>query len=315
MRLRVIGSGAALPTVERGASALLIEKGKARILVDCAEGTARELMRHKLSVVEDVIITHEHVDHIGGIHGLVRAMDMAGSGKLSIYAPPGAREKIQNLISLAQPRQVLVALNSVDVGIDFVVQGMTVRAYATSHGVESRGYRITEAVAARRLDIQKCQALGLVIGPILGQLRREGEIELNGAIIRLEDVLLGAEVPTSIVITGDTLPTQATIDAARGADLLVHESTYLAPDEDLARSRYHSTARDVGRLAKAAGVGAVLLTHLSARYADLGAFSVEAAEEAAGTVRIEQAEDGMVLEVEKRRMTIGNTVPERACRR
>src|SRR6185503_7079201 len=149
--------------------------------------------------------------------------------------------------------------------------------FAVAHGRSSVGYALREDDRPGRFDVATADALGVPDGPSRGALQRGEEVTLDDGRVVRPDVVLGpSRRGRSIVITGDTAPTRSVVEAAAGADVLVHEATFLTEEQDRARETDHSTTEDAAGVARDAGVHLLALTHISARYA-----GSEVAEEAA----------------------------------
>jgi ribonuclease Z len=142
-----------------------------------------------------------------------------------------------------------------------------IRAFAVAHGGDSLGYALVEPVRPGRFDVETADALGVPAGKQRGALQRGDVVTLpSGETVRPEQVLGSARPGRSVVLTGDTAPTASVIDAATGADLLVHEATFCEDERERARETQHSTALEAAGVARAAEVELLALTHLSNRY-------------------------------------------------
>jgi ribonuclease Z len=136
------------------------------------------------------------------------------------------------------------------------------------HGNVALGYALRETVRPGRFDVDTADALGVPDGPARGALQRGEEVTLaDGRLVRPEEVLGPARRGRTVIVTGDTAPAASVVEAATGADLLVHEATFLADERERARETEHSTAGEAALVAREAGVVLLALTHVSARYA------------------------------------------------
>jgi ribonuclease Z len=170
-----------------------------------------------------------------------------------------------------------------------------VRAYPTEHRTPSLGYALVEDMRPGRFHPEKAAALGVPSGPLYGELQRGRSVEVAGRTVRPDEVVEPPRRGRSIVVSGDTRPVPATVEAARGADLLVHDATFGDDEQGRAEETLHSTAREAARVAREAGVGHLVLTHLSTRYDQDPSPLVCQAREEYGAVDV--AHDGLVLEI------------------
>ena len=275
-----LGTSASAPTASRGASATLLRRGGDRILVDCGEGTQRQLLRSDAGLVdlEHVFLTHLHADHVLGLPGMLKTFALRGREvPMTVYGPSGTAALMRALGivigRLTYPFEV------VELRAGAVVERDDYRleTFAVAHGRSSVGYALREDDRPGRFDVAAADALGVPDGPSRGALQRGEVVSLDdGRVVRPEDVLGPPRRGRTIVLTGDTAPTPSVVEAARGADVLVHEATFLVDERERARETDHSTTEDAAGVAREAGVQLLALTHLSARYA-----GSEVAEEAA----------------------------------
>jgi ribonuclease Z len=118
-----------------------------------------------------------------------------------------------------------------------------------------------------RFDVEEANRLGVPDGRERGLLQRGEEVSLpDGRVVRPEHVLGDARAGRTVVLAGDTAPAASVVEAASGADLLVHEATFLADERDRARETRHSTAGEAALVAREAGAKLLALTHVSTRY-------------------------------------------------
>jgi ribonuclease Z len=265
-----LGTAGSAPTAQRGPSALLIRRGGERLLVDCGEGTQRQLLISNVGLVDlrEVFLTHYHADHYLGLPGMMKTFALRGRDvPLTVYGPPGLDELFGSLHRVFGRLTYDYELRTLDPG-DVLERGdYDLVTFAVEHRVPALGYALVEHERPGRFDVETADALGVPSGPERGALQRGDPVTLDGGrVVSPDDVLGPARPGRKIVITGDSAPSDLVRDAARGADVLVHEATFLDDEEERARDTMHSTALDAAALARDADVGLLALTHISARY-------------------------------------------------
>jgi ribonuclease Z len=271
----VLGSGAAVPSIDRNLSSTGLRFNGRVHLFDCGEGTQRQMMRFGLSYakVECVFVTHSHADHIVGIGGLAQTLDLIGRKEpLRIFCPKGAREPVEALLGIGKYGYEIGVSERGD-GEVHRGQGYSVSAFPVKHSKPSLGY-VFKQDDRRNFDKKKCAALGIK-GELFGMLEEKGEAKVGRRKVRYEDVST-LRPGIKVAYTGDCLPSEETVMAAAGADLLVHEATYASDKEADAREKMHSTAAQAAEIARRAGVKRLALTHISCRYKDTDAHLREA---------------------------------------
>jgi ribonuclease Z len=295
-----LGTSAARPTVERNVSALALQREGETLLFDCGEGTQRQMMRYGVSfALSEIFFTHFHADHFLGMIGLVRTLGLQGRAEpLRLYGPRGAKQVLNNALLLGVEK-VPFGVEIQEVKPGAVIgerQGFSIAAFATDHGAGSIGYALVEAERYGKFDPAKARALEIPEGPLWGKLQRGEAVELADGRTLTADSVVGPRRPgRKVVITGDTAPCASVVDAAAGADLLVHEATFGEEEKDRAKETFHSTAREAAQVAKAAKVRKLVLTHLSARYSISAEELVKEAREVFADVAA--AKDGLVVDV------------------
>jgi ribonuclease Z len=258
------GTAGSVPTARRGLPALLVRRGGDRLLFDCGEGTQRQLVRSVgLPEVDDVFITHYHVDHWLGLPGMLKTFDLRGRERpLAVHGPPG----LEGVMRLLRPvyGRLSYELDLVELGPGEIVRrdGYRVAAFAVEHRVAAYGYALWEDQRPGRFDAELAEKLGVTPGPDFGRLQ-DGEA-VGG--VTPEQVLGPPRRGRKVVVSGDTAPCEGLILAAHEADLLVHEATFADEEAERAQVTSHSTASQAAAAARVAGVRMLALTHLSTRY-------------------------------------------------
>jgi ribonuclease Z len=260
-----LGTAGSSPSPRRGLPATLLRRGGERLLVDCGEGTQRQLMRSVgLIELEEVFITHFHADHVLGLPGILKTFALRQRERpLTIHGPIGLRRLLELLgpvIGRLTFELVLVELAPND---ELERDGYRIAAFATEHAAQGLGFALVEEPRPGEFDPLRARELGLTPGPDFGRLQR-GEV-VNG--VRPDQVMGEPRRGRKVVVTGDTAPSDMTRLVAWEADLLVHEATFADEEADRAAETAHSTARQAGELAAAANVNMLALTHISPRYA------------------------------------------------
>jgi len=277
-----LGTAGSMPTARRGPSATLIRRGGERLLVDCGEGTQRQLLRSDVGLVDlqEIFLTHFHADHVLGLPGMLKTFALRGRDlPLTVYGPRGLGDLWQALGRIVGRLTFEVA--AVELAPDVVLprDGYELRTFPVRHGRDAIGYALVEDERPGQFDVETATALGVPFGPERGVLQRGEAVTLaDGTTVTPEQVLGEPRPGRKVALTGDTAPSDHVVAAAFGADLLVHEATFCEDERARARDTGHSTARQAAEIAREAGVKLLALTHLSTRY-----FPREVREEARAT--------------------------------
>lgn len=263
------GTSGSVPTAQRAPSALLVRRGSERLLFDCAEGTQRQMLRSTVGLVElrEIFLTHYHADHFLGLPGMLKTFALRGRELgLTIYGPPGLLELFAALKRIFGKLTYRLDLEELQAGDVLDRDGYKLVTFAPLHGVSSIGYSLVEGPRPGRFDVEAADELGVPPAQ-RGLLQRGESIELEEDRVITPDQVLGPPRPgRKIVLSGDTGPSPVVIEAARNADVLVHEATFLDEERARARETDHSTALDAAEAARDADVTLLALTHLSNRY-------------------------------------------------
>jgi ribonuclease Z len=233
-----LGTSGSAPTAQRAPSALLVRRGGDRLLVDCAEGTQRQLLRSDVGLAElrEVFLTHYHADHYLGLPGMMKTFAMRGRElPLTVYGPPGLRDLIGALRRVFGKLPYPLELVELRPGDVIEREGYAIEAFPVRHGVAGVGYALVEEGRPGRFDVEAADRLGVPDGPARGALQRGESVTLtDGSVVTPEHVLGEARRGRKIVIAGDTAPAERVVEAAAGADLLVHEATFCSDEQERA---------------------------------------------------------------------------------
>lgn len=279
LKLTFLGTGAGSPSTTRNVSAVALNwvQSGALWLFDAGEGTQQQVLRApvRLSQLEQIYVTHLHGDHVFGLPGLLASRSSAQDLEtpVTIFGPPGLEEWLRVTLRLtATGLRFPLYFETITEGLIFEDDTRTVHCRRLAHRIPSYGYRVSEKPKPGTFDVNAARALGIAPGPVYGQLKAGGTVTLADGCVVSGAELVGPERPGRILcLCGDTAPTAATVELAAGADLLVHEATFLTEQVDRAVISGHSTAADAARMAREAGVGTLILTHISPRYESDGA--------------------------------------------
>ncbi len=279
MQVTFLGTSSGVPTRARNVSAVAVRLSQRSELwlFDCGEGTQHQFLRSdlRLSQLRRIFITHMHGDHVFGLPGLLASLGLSGSSDgVDLYGPDPLESYLEGVLRtsstrIGYPLEVHQVRSAAEANrIVFEDSDLTVRATPLHHRVPAYAYRVEEKPKPGRFDIQKAQELAIPPGPVYASLKR-------GETVALEDgrqidgrTLCGPEkAGASLVYCTDTVFCEAAVTLAKGADLLIHESTFSHAEADMAFQRQHSTSTMAAQTAAEAGVGQLVLTHLSPRYA------------------------------------------------
>jgi ribonuclease Z len=269
-----LGTSASAPSIHRGLSSQMVLHEARRFLVDCGEGTQRQIMRSGMGFkrIDTILLTHGHLDHILGLAGLVSTFARwEALEKLEIWGGPRTLERVHDLlfkVVLRGARPPLdIQLREVEPGVLVEDRRFTLTAFPVVHRAPDCFGYLFEEKSRRPFLNDVAEELGVPPGPERRELVEGNAITLADGRVVTPDEVLGPEIPgTRLVHVGDAGRVDELRPIVQGADALVIEATYLEVEAELARNFSHLTAHQAGRLAAEAGVGNLLLTHLSRRY-------------------------------------------------
>ena len=280
MQVTFLGTSSGVPTRARNVSAvaLRLPQRAEMWLFDCGEGTQHQFLRSdlRLSQLRRIFITHMHGDHVFGLPGLLASLGLSGSSSagIDLYGPDPLEGFLSGSLRgsstrIGYPLQVHRSRPAAESGaVLFEDEDLRVRCTPLIHRVPAYAYRVDQKPLAGRFDIAKAQELGIPPGPIYAQLKRGETVELDdGRVIDGRELCGPDRDGVSIVYCTDTVFSESAVELARGADLLIHESTFAHEEADMAFQKQHSTSTMAAQTAAEAGVGQLVLTHLSPRYA------------------------------------------------
>jgi ribonuclease Z len=299
LSITFLGTGAACPTVDRNVAGLALQREGETLLFDCGEGTQRQMMRYGVGFsFTEIFFTHFHADHMLGITGLVRTMGLQDrTAPVTLYGPRGAARILGAALSLGIERNKFpVEIVEIQAGDRLAREEYDIVVFETEHRADTVGYALAEHTRLGRFHPARARELGVPEGPLWGRLHKGETVTLDdGRRIAPEDLVGTPRAGRTVVYSGDTRPHLPLLEAARGADLLIHEATFGGEEAQRAIETGHSTAAEAARVALDAGVRRLVLTHISPRYTrDAPELLAEARAVFPDTT---VARDGMVVEV------------------
>jgi ribonuclease Z len=263
-----LGTGGSVPSARRSTASVLVARGGERLLFDCGEGTQRQMQRSLGLVQADAIyLTHFHADHILGLPGLLKTYDLTDRQvPLKIYGPPGLTELFQIFSPLIG--RLGFALDLVEVGPGDAIDhdSYEVRPFEAAHSGRANGYALIEAERPGRFDPDAAAAAGVAEGPAYAALQRGETVEGDAGPVTPDQVMGPSRPGRTIVLTGDSAPTPATVSAAADADLLIHDASFAEEEVQRAAETGHSTVGQAAAVAVEAHVKLLALVHISSRY-------------------------------------------------
>ncbi|MCL6429359.1 MAG: ribonuclease Z [Anaerolineae bacterium] len=270
-----LGTSASAPSIERGLPATMLMYRDQRFLVDCGEGTQRQLLRSGLGFkrLDKVLLTHGHLDHILGLGGLVSTFARwEAISQFSIYGGRWALERVRDLMDVVlRGGEPALDISYVEVtpGPIWSDDTMTITAFPVTHrGPGCYGFLFQERTR-RPFLAEKAAALGIPAGPERRQLVAGQPVTLPDGRTVYPEQVLGEPVPgTRLAYVGDAGEVSDLVEAVKGADALVIEATYLEAERELAAEYGHITAAQAAALAREAGVHCLFLVHLSRRHSE-----------------------------------------------
>lgn len=274
-----LGTGSGPPMPKRNHASIYFRYDKDRFLFDCGEGTQRQIIIAGLNFmrVSRIYISHWHADHWIGLIGLLYTMNLEGRKEpLYVYGPEAERF-ISDALDMDywgsgfRIIPVSVPYEGNKVQMVHETEDYEILSIPVKHTVPSVAYAFLEK-DRKNVDIRKAEKkFGLKQGPLVGKLKKKGEVDFKGKKIRIEDVMV-VKKGMKVVYSGDTEPCGNMVKISKYADLLIHDATFVEKVEN----RMHSGAKEAAEVAKKAGVKNLVLTHFSRRYQSVKELEEEA---------------------------------------
>lgn len=260
-----LGTGAAVPSLERRHPAILLQYKGDYILFDCGEGTQIQMQKARISPmkISKIFITHWHADHFAGLLPLIETLHLSRRKEpLDVYGPEASRF-IDAIIELSYwGIGFEVKAHDCNKEIEKIFENNFFEIYAIKvrHSVPAFGYCLIEK-DSWNVDVKKAKKFGLS-GIQIKKIKENGKIKVKNKIIKLEQIAKKRK-GRKIVYSGDTMPCKELFEFSKEADLLIHDGTFAEP---MGVERPHSSASEVAKLAKKYKIKKLILTHLSRRY-------------------------------------------------
>lgn len=269
----ILGSGAALPTLQRNSSAQFVSCLNRSILIDCGEGTQLQMRKFgiKFQRLSVILISHLHGDHFFGLVGLISSMRLLGRDKnLTIVGPHGLERIVRDQLEIGHTQLDFeidfLELSGKETRIVFEDKSIEIEAFPLKHKIPTSGFIIREKEKERGLKPKATDHPKMKLEYIPRLKKGEDVIAEDGTVLRSTDFTKNPKKSLSYAYCSDTAFSEKVIAAVKGVSVLYHEATFIEKHRDNARHTMHSTAMDAARVAHAAEVGQLYMGHLSARY-------------------------------------------------
>lgn len=263
-----LGTGGPVPTALRGTASVLVTRGGEKLMFDCGEGTQRQMRKSLgLTQVDQIFLTHFHLDHCLGLPGLLKTYDLNDREEpLQLFGPVGVHGLMSDMQPLIGRLGYHLEVEELEGGDIVPHVDYEIEAFPVEHRTRALGYALLEDDRPGRFDPEEAIRLGVRPGPDFKALQDGEEVDGSQGQVRPDQVMGEDRLGRAVAITGDTGPCEATIEAARDADLLVHDASFMIEDAQRARETGHSTGVEAAGVAARAEVKMLALVHISSRY-------------------------------------------------
>ncbi len=281
--IHILGTSSAMPVTSRAPSAQVVNVYGTAILIDCGEGTQRQLRKFHISFgrIYHIFISHLHGDHYFGLFGLLSSYALLNrTADLHIYAPAQLRILLTSSCSPVKLSELTYKVRFHDIpkngGLLLDAKNFTVEAVPLRHSIPTYGFIVREKQRQPNIIKEAIAKFNLLIEEIVKLKRGELVTRADGSVILPEQVTVPAPKPRVYAYISDTLPIEEIVPLIKGANVLYHEATYDESNAEKAKLTYHSTARQAAEIAKAAEVESLVLGHFSATILDFDSLLAEA---------------------------------------
>lgn len=282
--LTILGCHSATPRVNAHPTSQYLEINSRHFLIDCGEGTQRQMRKYKVgfSKINQIFISHLHGDHVFGLVGLISTFGILNREKpLQIFGPKGIKELITTQLNISQSHVKydlnFTELNSKKSELIFEDDKVEVHTIPLKHRIYTNGFHFKEKLRPRKLNLEAIKMFEEIEVCDYNNLKAGRDFTLNsGDIVKNEQLTFDPPKPKSYAYCSDTSYKPNIVDLIFESDLMYHESTFLSDREDLADKTGHSTAKQAAQIAESGKVGQLILGHYSSRYSDISLFKKEA---------------------------------------
>ncbi len=271
IELTMLGTSCMVPTKDRNASSIYVEIGGKGILLDCGEGTQRQMNIANISrmKVRYIFISHWHADHTAGLLGLIQTIGFGVQNtELDVFGPIGTKDLFRNLMNASifdNKMNIKVhEFNCPNLKKILDISLFKVEAINLDHGINCLGFRITERIK-NKLKIKELTKLGIPEGPLFAKIQNGEDVVFKNKKIISKDYIIASKGKV-LSYVADTVFTSNAIELCNESDLIISESTYAKKDEEKALEYNHMTSEQAGQIASMSNSKRLLLTHISQRY-------------------------------------------------
>ena len=269
----ILGSGAAVPTLERGATAHYVNCNDRHILIDCGEGTQLQLRKYKIKFqrITHICISHLHGDHFFGLVGYLSSLQLLGRDKgVHVYGPTGLEAIVKAQLEMGGARidyqLTFFEIDATKNTLLFEDKVMEIHSFPLKHRVPTTGFLIKEKPRDRNLIKAKFDQTGLSVAYI-NKLRQGVDVKKeDGTIVTADSVTVPPPPIKTYAFCSDTAYLENIVPTIKNVDLLYHEATFTEEKKQRAIKTNHSTALDAAKIAKLANAKQLIMGHFSARY-------------------------------------------------
>ncbi len=281
--LTILGCNSAIPAFNRFPTSQVLQVDNQLYLIDCGEGSQIRIgeLAIKKSKINQIFISHLHGDHVFGLIGLLTSMSLAGRKKqIQIFSPPGLREMIEVQIKHSQSHlSYPIEFSELDTTMSALIfedKAVEVHSIPLVHRIPTTGFLFREKPGLLNIKSEKVKSLNISIEQIIDIKNGSDFTTETGQHIPNHELVLSRMKQRAYAYCSDTMYTESIIPIIKGVDLLYHETTFLHEKLEQAKVTKHSTALQAANIAKAAGVGQLIIGHYSSRYDDVSALVKEA---------------------------------------
>ena len=269
IRLSFLGTSGAIPTEKRNHSGILLRYEGENILIDCGEGTQRQIRKAKLNPckITKILITHWHGDHVLGLPGLFQTLGLSEYRKdLTIYGPKGTKKFVKRMLKtfVFVQKFKLKIIEVIKEGIFFENDDFYLESKKMIHNAPCNAYCFVKK-GERRIDKTKLKKTGISPGPLLQKLKQGKEITYKKKKFKSKDLTF-KENDLKVCFVLDTRLNNSIVGFAKDSDVLVCDAAFEPGKEEMAKKHFHLTASQAAEIGKKANVKKLILTHISQRY-------------------------------------------------